>query len=277
MNDLLDRLAKLTGREPRRVRLPFAAAFAATAAASAAGLPVTVDENLLLLLREHNVASSNALRSVLGIAPTPLGDGLRALADALPEQEAGEGVGSMRHKRYWADITGARHDAERLMAVVRDRAAELLPVEFDAEPGTPQRLEPGATLTGALPLRGHFQVRVEAVGPHRVVLATLQGHPLAGSLQFSAEELPGGVRFAVDTFTRAATVADRVAMATVGAPLQDLNWRRFVANVIEASGGEAPDGVQSSSEKLSDEEAEAREAELRELVQQRQRAATTSN
>ena len=57
-------------------------------------------------------------------------------------------------------------------------------VEVGAEPGTPNVVEEGATLTLSLPLRGHIQVRVAEASDRRITLLTLSGHPLAGAVRF---------------------------------------------------------------------------------------------
>ena len=48
-------------------------------------------------------------------------------------------------------------------------------VDAKAEPRTSDVLEEGETVTLALPMRGHVQVRVAAVEPRRVTLLTLVG------------------------------------------------------------------------------------------------------
>lgn len=87
----------------------------------------------------------------------------------------------------------------------------------------------------------------------------------------SLQEIEDGVRFAVDTFTRAANRIDQLAMKTIGGSLQDSNWENLVTKVIEASGGVAAEGVQISSDELSDEAAGEVGADFGELVQERQR------
>lgn len=274
MSDILKRFDQITERTTRRIPIPSALAGIAATIGSLAGSSIPFDQNKLTMLMEGNVIPddrNNALTSILAITPTPLDRGLRSLVDSLPEQAPEEGVGRMSHKRYWADIEKGRYSAPELITMIRSKATELMPVEFEAEPDTPQQLDLGATLTAALPMRGNVQVRVEAVETDRIVLATLKGHPLAGFLQFSAEEIEDGVRFAVDTFTRAANRIDQLAMKTIGASLQDSNWENLVTKVIEASGGAAAEGVQTSSDELSDAAAGEVGAEFGELVQERQR------
>ncbi len=103
-------------------------------------------------------------------------------------------------------------------------------------------------------------------------MATIEGHPLAGSVQFSTTDASDGVEFAIDTYTRSANFFDWMAMNTVGAPLQDANWKRVVQRVIDLSGGAADKSVQSTSEELDDAAAEKAEKTLRSTVNARVRA-----
>lgn len=272
MRDLLARFAAITGREPYGVPLPSAVARVAASVAGAAGVSLPIDENKLAMLRDHNVLRGENGLARLGIAPTPLDAGLRRLVDALPEQLSEDGVGPLHHKRVQAVIR-SRHDAAALMTLVRDRVAEIIPIDWSAEPHTPQRLEPGATLTAALPLRGNIQIRVQAAEPTRILFVTLEGHPLAGCVELTSENVAAGVRFALDVYTRSATTLDRVAMGSIGSVLQDANWRRTVQNVINLSGGTS-DGVEASAEELDGDAAEAIEHRVREAVQARQRRDT---
>jgi hypothetical protein len=102
-------------------------------------------------------------------------------------------------------------------------------------------------------------------------MATVEGHPFAGFLEFSAEERGTAVRFAIDVYARAANLADLVAMKTIGAPMQSANWKRTVASLIERSGGTSSEGVQTEAESLDAEDAERATNRIRALVQKRQR------
>ena len=123
---------------------------------------------------------------------------------------AEDGVGSMHHKRFWADIAGSRFHAAQLMTIFKEKITDVMPIEFAAEPGVPTKVEAGVTLTGALPMRGNIQIRVEVSEPARVVFGTVEGHPLAGIVEFTTKDSGGGVQFAIDTYTRAATTLDEV-------------------------------------------------------------------
>ena len=264
MNDLVNRFSEITDRSPIKVPVPSLLA------------QFGVDENKLQMLREQNLLRGKSAIEVLDIEATPLDRGLRLLADSMKETLPEEGFGSLEHKTFYAEMRGARHSAASLMTAFRERVNDFMPIEFVAEPGAPDRIEKGATLTGSLPLRGNFQVRVEVSEPTHVVFATLEGHPLAGIVEFTTSEVDGALRFAIDTWTRASNVMDWLAIRTVGAFAQDANWRAVVQRVIDASGGTS-DGVKQEKEKLSDEDATRAEERIKSLVQTRKREEVRDN
>jgi len=269
MNDLLRRFAGITGRSPIRVPVPMALAQLATRLVSVA-VALPVDETKLTMLSEDNVSRAGSALELLAIDATPLDRGLRLLADSLEETLPEEGFGKLEHKRFRADITGSRLSATELMTLFRERVNEFMPIEFVAEPGAAERIEKGATLTGSLPLRGNFQVRVEVAEPAHVVFATIEGHPLAGIVEFTATDMDAGVQFAIDVYARASNVVDWLAVRTVGAPAQDANWRSVIQRIIEASGGSS-EGVQQEKEHLEGDDAEKVEKRVREMVMSRKR------
>lgn len=245
INEVLDRLAEITDRRFARVPIP----------------------------ASHVAPSIHDGRSafeVLGIAPTPLGEGLRKLADALPEVLPEEGFGSMEHKRVWADIGGTRHTAASLLAIFRERTNDVMPIEFAAEPGVPEKVEQGATMTGRIPMRGNVQVRVERDEPTRIVFGTVDGHPLAGIVVFLTSEHGATVRFMVETWTRASNVLDWIGLHAFGRFAQTVNWRIVVERMIDFSGGTS-DGVYEEAEKLDEADRAHAEQSIRELVQTRRR------
>lgn len=271
MNDVISRLSKITGRSPLKLPVP---ASIATIASRLVGklVDVPIDDNKLTMLDENNTAAhgSSELRELLGDAPTSLDAGLKELADALLEQLPEDGVGRLEHKKFFADIRGSLYPAASLMTQFRAQLNDLMPIEFAAEPGTTANVEIGETLTGALPVRGNFQVRVEEVTPTHVVFATLEGHPLAGTVEFTSGDTADGVRFAIDVHARAANLIDLVAIRTIGGPMQSANWRAVVQRVVDLSGGTS-DGVQTESRTISGTEADEVETRIRTLVQRRER------
>jgi NADH dehydrogenase len=257
--DLLTRLERLTDRTPIAVPVPEFLARMGLELAETLGVDIGLNESQMQMLVEGNVlppGATNALTRVFGVPATPLDEGLRRLADAQPEQLPADGVGSLKRKRFWADIHDSRYDADHLLRYVREHFAELAPTVMTpgAEPGTATHIEEGETLTIDLPLRGHAQVRVAEVGERRFTLLTVAGHPLVGAVRFQTEALDSLVRFEVQAYDRAATVVDMAMMRTLGDRLQDAAWRRLVQNVVQESGGRA-DEIRQSSDTLSPSEA----------------------
>ena len=280
-NELLDRLAALTKRDPVRVSLPAFVVRAGAAVADAAGMDFPVNESQLTMLSEGNLIRTpggNALTAVFRIKPTTLEEGLKKLADAQPEQTPDEGVGSIRRKRIWADISGSTMSPEELFEVFRRDFHEATPGIVDAktEPGTRTDLEPGATITMSLPLRGNVQVRVQEVTPVKATLVTVAGHPLAGAVRFLSEQRGDKVRFEVQVYDRPASIADWFAMKTVGDMIQGRTWKSVVQHMIDASGGAAGDGIEEQDESLDDAQTELIEHWIKDLVMERLRTEAAS-
>ena len=78
------------------------------------------------------------------------------------------------------------------------------------------------------------------------------------------------MRFEVRSYTRASNLLDRIALGTIGQPLRRATWESFVEEVVRRSGGEAVGGVQTASEKLTDEDAAGVEQWVEELVRRRE-------
>lgn len=271
MDDLIRRFSAITARKPMRLPVPMPLASIGAKIASAA-IDMPVDDVKLTMLRENNTLPRNARPLAdFGVEETPLDHGLRLLADAIPEVFPEDGIGAMHHKRFWADMKGSRLSAPVLMSYFRENVNDVMPIEFAAEPGAPARIFLGATMTGHLPLRGHFQIRVERDDPTRIVFATIEGHPIAGIVEFNTKAFDDGtVRFAIDVFSRVSNFFDFVAMKAGGEHAQAANWRTVVQRMIDTSGGTS-DGVHQESITLGDEEAKAIEEQIRAMVQQRKR------
>jgi len=275
-NDLIERLSRITGQSVMPVSVPDFLATLGSKAVSLVGWDMSFNEQQVTMLHEGNAISpgqQNALTEVLHITPTPLDEGLKKLADLQPEQLPSEGIGSLNRKRYWADIKGTTLDADGLFARFRTHFNDVLPVFVEAapEPATTDLIDDGESITLALPMRGHVQVRVAELGKRDTTLLTLEGHPLAGAVRFSTMPLEGDVRFQVEVFDRAANVLDLIAMRTLGDRLQSQTWTAVVENVIGLSGGRAPEGVQQESRSLDEQEAERVERWAADLAMRRRR------
>ncbi|HEY2064682.1 MAG TPA: NAD-dependent epimerase/dehydratase family protein [Gemmatimonadaceae bacterium] len=275
-NDLLARLQRITGCEVHSVQVPEFIASVGAKLVSLVGWDVSLNDDQLQMLREGSAiapGAENALIGVLGITPTPLDAGLRRLADLQPEQLPADGVGTLKRKRYWADIERCTHSPDALFARFRRHFDDVTPVFVDvgAEPSTNDGIEQGETLTLSLPMRGHVQVRVAELEPRQATLLTVEGHPLAGAVRFICEQRGAAVRFQVEVFDRPSNVIDLIAMRTLGDRLQDATWRQVVERMVAHSGGHAPAGVQHATESLDEEEARLIERWLEEVSVRLQR------
>jgi nucleoside-diphosphate-sugar epimerase len=268
LDDLLDRLARITARTPVRLPLPALLARLGSRAASALGVDVPVDAGQITMLEEARLVepSGNALTAVFGVRPTPLDEGLARLADELPESTPDEGVGALHHKEYWVDIEGSDLTAEALCELFRQRFGDVLPLDAAPEPGSAAHLEEGATVTLKLPLRGNVQVRVAEVSGRSVLLATVKGHPLAGSVRFRFDEQGGLLRFMIDIWDRAASTLDWLALRAGGAALQNSAWRTVAERVVELSGGRAREAPGRHATTLKGEAAEDAEEWLKGVI-----------
>lgn len=273
MRETIELLGKITQRSPVLVPVPEFLARAGTQAMETLGVNFPVKDDQITMLEEGNLipeGQPNGLTEVFGVTPTPLGEGLGLLADALPETLPSEGTGTLHRQRYWADITGSQLTADQLFEVVRTEFYNLAPsglLEVGAEPGSRTAMEEGATLTLEIPLRGHIQVRCVDTSDRTITMVTLEGHPLAGVIRFDVQDAPGdSLRFEVRSFTRSADLIDRIGMRTFGQVAQRATWRSVVSAVVDRSGGTSPDGVQEEEVSLHGKDAEDVENWVEEVV-----------
>jgi nucleoside-diphosphate-sugar epimerase len=280
-SDLLDRLERVTGKSPPRIPVPEFLAQTGAGVAETLGIEVPVNSDQLVMLSEENVLTKpNALVETFGITPTPLDEGLTRLADELPAKLPREGRGKLHRQRYWADIHGSRLDRQALLQMVRDEFYSLPPeglLQVGVEPGSAGVIDEGATLTLAIPLRGNVQVRVMEVTDEAITFVTVEGHPLSGAIRFMAMEDGPAIRFEIRSYTRATDLIDLIGMRTVGSVAQEATWKKVVEEVVERSGGEAPEGVRSEEVTLEGADARGVEEWVEDLVMTHEREQTAED
>ncbi len=267
--DVLDRLARLTGRDPVRLPVPGAlAALGAQAAATLLGVRVPLNDDKVTMLREGNVippGEVNALTEVLGVTPISLDEGLRRVATTQPEQL--EGTGTLTRRRYWAFLAGVQRTPQDLFSEFRGRFFELVPESTVRNAGDTDLLEPGSVLTLNLPFRGDVQVRIVEVTDTELTLVTVSGHPLAGSNTFRFAGTPGvDLRFEVETCDRSATLLDELAMVPFGGFLKRFTWTTVVEETARMAGALPPVEIETEEHPLTGEEEKAALADLEKRV-----------
>jgi NADH dehydrogenase len=243
---LIERIQAMTDRRAPTVPIPDFLAALGVRAMNAAGLGAPVSESQLEMLREENVIGEgkpNALTGILGVTPTPLEEGLRRFINEQEIQLPEEGVGALQQKTFAVDVRPAAYDAPRLFEYLRAHLLDVMPSLIDPDPerSNPSRIEEGATLTLALPVRGHLQVRVAEVSEGRITLMTLAGHPLAGAVRFVTLPIDGGVHFEVQVYDRPANFADWMLMRPLGDRLQEATWRELARTVARVAGATDPE------------------------------------
>jgi NADH dehydrogenase len=270
MQDVLDRRARLTGRDPVRLPVPGALAALGAHAASLLGVRVPLNDDKITMLREGNVippGEVNALTEVLGVTPTPLDEGLRRLAGTQPEQL--QGSGTLTRRRYWAFLAGVQRTPRDLFSEFRRRFFELVPESTvrNANHEDTTELEPGSVLTLNLPFRGDVQIRIVEVTDTELTLVTVAGHPLAGSNTFRFVGTPGvDLRFEIETCDRSATLLDQLAMVPFGGFLKHFTWTTVVQETARMAGALPPIEIQTEEHPLTGEEEKAAVADLEKRV-----------
>lgn len=279
MNQMLDRMALLTGRTPMRIPLPGAIAGVGAGILSSMGVQLPFSPSQIRMLIEGNriaPGKPNALTEILGITPAPLDDNLRELLDLQPEQIP-EGKDGLFLYRRTAGVFAGDVDADEAFAQVRLRFADLFPTIVDSapEPGARKRVALGETLTLGLPFRGNVQVRVVEVRPRQFTCITLGGHPLAGAVAVSVLETEAGLVLEVQTYDEPSTLADKVAMRLAGRTIQNFTWQQFLHNAAEMLGTKILGDITIEERQLTPEEAEPVTRWLRSLSEEHVRGRLT--
>ncbi len=287
--DLVEALASLIDKRARIVRLPARSTPLVARIVEAAGFTPTLEEAKLAMLFEGSVVDppeANALERLLDGPPTPVRTALFTLLHDLPVQPLTQGYGPLRHKRYSAAIERSKRSAETVVDEFRERCVELMPLDFEAEPGSARRLAMGSTLSLRVPLRGQMLMRVIDVAPAAVTMATVAGHPISGVVRFSCERAGGALRsrdattsngalaFTVDVYARASNRLDRLALAALGGRLQNANWKAVARRGARLARGHVGRRVAHRTELLRGAEAGALEDAMARLAEQIERPAT---
>ena len=187
---------------------------------------------------------------------------------AADTQQASSGWGALVHRQYEIRLAGTPHTVASLCQLMQQHLAELAPsalAAFEKSEGSAHRFRIGdeydITMLG--PWNG--RVRVEDVGIDRFTLITLDGHPEAGTITFSAHEAsaPGGaMRVMIESWARARDGVVQAAYRTfgLGRQVQTEVWITFLQRLGALAGVTGTPEVRITTEEIShDEQVRARD------------------
>jgi hypothetical protein len=175
---------------------------------------------------------------------------------------AGDGVGQLIQRDYWAIIDDSRLGPSEVIGEVAARFWDFAPEELVtfAPVGDVGRrgLQVGDELEVDIRLAGRCSVRVVHRDACSLTLATLEGHPEAGRITFGAyRHQDGRVIFHIRSRARASTTGRLAGYRVIGEPMQTTTWTDFVERVAVAVGRGAADYVFEESQHDEDVDQDA--------------------
>jgi uncharacterized protein DUF1990 len=176
--------------------------------------------------------------------PPPLPDTLRPDDLQLPS----DGAGPLFHRRYEARIREPLLTPEALIEQLGRDPNCASPTEFarfHKVRAREERLRPNDELLVRMPGPWNGPVRVVEVTPTSFRYATLDGHPEAGQIEFSASVADAGLRFRIESWTRSGDpisnfMHEHLRMAK---EVQLHMWTSFIERVAEVAGGRLTGGI----------------------------------
>jgi hypothetical protein len=177
-------------------------------------------------------------------APPPLPAGV-SLEDV---QQPGDGHGALLRRRYRVDVGDPEIDAATLMVRLREDPNRVVPgglARFHKVCGSEGVMAVADEFTVRMPGPWDGPVRVVEVTPTSFRLATLRGHLEAGQIEWRAQDIQGGLRFEVESWSRPGDPLSQLAhhrqrMAKV---VQLPMWTSVCERVVKLTGGRMPAGV----------------------------------
>jgi uncharacterized protein (UPF0548 family) len=170
-------------------------------------------------------------------------------------QAAEDGVGPLFHRRYQARIREPRLSAEELMGRLQADPDAAAPGEFATfikTGGDEERMEVGDEFVVRMAGPWDGPVRVADVTPLSFLLVTLDRHLEAGQIEFSAEDVDGGIAFRIESWARS---ADRFAdllyqHLRMAKEIQLHMWTSFLERVAEIAGGRISGGIEIDTRRV---------------------------
>jgi hypothetical protein len=180
-----------------------------------------------------------------GSGPPPVPEDVRT--DRL--QPWTDGVGDLYHRKFRVRIADAQADATALMTDLIEDFARFLPsevVHLHEGRAAGRALRVNDEMVVDMPGPWNGPVRVAAVEPSRLRLATLKGHLEAGQVEFRAHDEPSHVVFEVETWARSSSQAVHLLYSRLrlAKEIQLNMWLRVCQAAARIARGRVDGGVE---------------------------------
>jgi hypothetical protein len=177
-------------------------------------------------------------------APPPLPHGVSLAGVQRPQ----DGKGKLLRRRYRVDVDDPGCGPATLMTRLRQDPNQVVPgglARFHKVHGGDGLLAVGDEFTVRMPGPWDGPVRVVEVTPTSFRFATLDGHLEAGQIEWRAQEIPGGLRFEVESWSRPGDRLSDLAHhhLRMAKEVQLHMWTSVLERVPKLTGGRMRDGV----------------------------------
>ncbi|WP_240738294.1 DUF1990 family protein [Deinococcus fonticola] len=161
-------------------------------------------------------------------------------------QAASTGSGRLTERRYWVDVQRPQCSPQDLIEYIKTHIEEFSPsllADFEKVKGRDNRLSQDDEFHIKILGPWNGMVRVTEVDANTFEFMTLEGHPEAGRIRFSATpdpDLPDTLHFEIHSVARSrdGLVAFMYDTVGIGKKVQEQVWRTFCQRVSEHCGGE---------------------------------------
>lgn len=173
-------------------------------------------------------------------------DGMDKEHEEKVVQDASTGTGQLIERRYWVDVQNPTCTPEELIQYIKaniDQFSPSLLADFNKVKGQDTRLRQDDEFHIKLLGPWNGSVRVTEVDDRTFEFVTLEGHPEAGTIRFSAtphEDFQDALHFEIRSVARSrdGLVAFMYDTVGIGKRVQEQVWRTFCQRVAEHCGGE---------------------------------------
>ena len=163
------------------------------------------------------------------------------LEDDGAVQSPDDGFGPLHRRGYQVRIVEPAMSAEQLLDAFRRDPNRFSPTSFAVfvpDP-SPRGLLEGTEVEVKLPGPWDGPVRVTEATASLVRFETLDGHMEAGRIEFTAEDVDGGIRFSIDSLAKSGDAAFDwlYRSARIGKQFQSEMWAQVLEAAVRVSGG----------------------------------------